>query len=232
MLPNTLGSTSCHYNRQQRARHLSGNNSVSRHILQQGPHSQVNPHYFRHRQDLRDHSNTSDYVLHPNEPIHLPRRPKSADPSSQRTTDRLESLRNMHGGPLFINERHAPINEFPPSNRHLIGGSTSNLPLAERFSHLPQSNYDMHLSKNPVPGGNPQSLVPVGTQFPYSSSHHPHHHHEVLYVCHGQCTGPRCDFSKSTRQLQSRVYLDPAQQAIDGDSFPTHFRSAPRENSK
>lgn len=231
MLPNILGSTASHYKR-QRVRNLSGNNSVG--ILHQGPqHPQVFDQYFHGRQEFQSRRDTSEGELYPyyhdTPPPQLPLRPRSADPSPQRTACRIESLREMHGGPLFMNEPRLPMSGFSTSHRHLLGGSTSNLPLAEGFSHLHQRNHPLHLSQTPFPVGNPHSLVPVGTpshiKQPTHSSPHPHHHHEVLYVCHGQCTGPRCDFSKSTRQMQSLVYLDPAQQAIEGRSEPVHFRS-------
>ena len=35
-----------------------------------------------------------------------------------------------------------------------------------------------------------------------------HHTHQVMYVCHGQCTGPQCDFSRRSKQWHSMTYLD------------------------
>jgi hypothetical protein len=99
--------------------------------------------------------------------------------------------------------------------------------MAGGFSHPHQHNF--YASQSPYKGVTPQSLVPVRTPVDFrqtaNASPHPHHHHEVVYVCHGQCTGPRCDFSKSTRQMQGVTYLDPSQQAIQGHSEPVHFRS-------
>ena len=31
---------------------------------------------------------------------------------------------------------------------------------------------------------------------------------QVMYVCHGQCSGPQCDFTHTMRQCQSLVWLD------------------------
>ena len=224
MLPNILGSTVGHHNR-QRTRNLSGNintgNNLNYHHLR---HAQAHAGYLRGGQTIRqrrDSSGSGDiYSYYRETPPNLPPRPQSAEPNlSHRTASRIESLREMHGGPLLVNEPPVSGSGFPPFSRQLIGGSASNLPKAQRNFPI-HHNSSLYSSQAPHKVVNPQSLVPSRT------SPHPHHHHEVLYVCHGQCTGPRCDFSKSTRQMQAVTYLDPSQQAIQGNAQPvSHFRS-------
>jgi hypothetical protein len=46
------------------------------------------------------------------------RLPRSADPSPQRTARRLESLNELHGGPLSIPFPAMPMGNFPPAELH------------------------------------------------------------------------------------------------------------------
>ena len=222
MLPNILGSTVSHHHNRQRARNISGGNRVTpnNHNIQYTP---AYDKYFRGQKFHRTrHSSGSDSdavsSYYPQNQNYLPLRPRSADPSPHRTASRIESMREMHGGPLLAHPSSGVSSGFHPSQRHVIGGSTSDIPMSQHRDSsalVPQGQYQ---------GANQHSLVPVRTPMDArqtsSPSPHPHHHHEVVYVCHGQCTGPRCDFSKNTRQMQSVVYLDPSQQAIQGNNQP------------
>ena len=46
----------------------------------------------------------------------------------------------------------------------------------------------------------------------------PHHHHQVLYVCRGHCSGPKCDFSQSLKEWHSTIWLDKDNHKLEGDS--------------
>ena len=222
MLPNILGSTVSHHHNRQRARNISGGNRgiTNNYDMQYAP---AYDKYFRGQKFHRTrHSSGSDSdavsSYYPQNQSYLPSRPRSADPSPHRTASRIESMREMHGGPLLARPSSAASSGFHPAQRHVIGGSTSDIPMSHHRDSgvlVPHGQYQ---------GANQHSLVPVRTPMDIretsSPSPHPHHHHEVVYVCHGQCTGPRCDFSKNTRQMQSVVYLDPSQQAIQGNNQP------------
>ena len=222
-------------NRRQRSRHSSGSSLKSQII----PHNHMshhapitnNPYYHDHYLQHKMHGQAGRAGLTYNPGFSTPqppRRPRSADPSPQRTASRIESLREMHGGPLMMNQ--PTVGRLSPSMRHLLGGSASNIPLIEQQGYAQwHPNYKMHSKRPPFIVQQHPALAPSTAMVHAplhmnhhhmnsnpSSSSHPHHHHQVLYVCQGQCTGPHCDFSQSTRQLQSVVYLDPAQQVIDG----------------
>ena len=228
MLPNTISSSANRYNR-HRSRNASGNKSTNSHMFYREP--KIGDQHFHGRQLYYGSRNDGEAFPQLRDTCHqLPPRPRSADPSPQRTASRIESLREMHGGPLIMNEPLVSDGGFPPAHHQLIGGSTSILPLIEAFSHSNQPNTNLHLPHTSFPV-QPRDLSqptygrPIQVQHPPHSSSQPHHHHQLLYLCHGQCTGPRCDFSGPTkRQVQSLVYLDPAQQALHPDQ-PVHFRS-------
>ena len=117
---------------------------------------------------------------------------RSADPSPQRTVNRIGAMHEMHGGPI---DGHNMID----IRNSVIGYSTGSLPPV-------------------LPPNHPMAVLDFqqGRQFERQSMQPAHHHHQVMYVCHGHCTGPQCDFSQSSRQWQSMVYLDPSQQGVDG----------------
>ena len=46
----------------------------------------------------------------------------------------------------------------------------------------------------------------------------PHHHHQVLYVCRGHCSGPKCDFSQSLKEWHSTVWLDKDNHKLENSS--------------
>ena len=228
MLPNILGSTVSHHHNRHRSRNISGGNQgVGITNNYDARYATGYDKYLRAQKLNRTrHSSGSDSdVVNSYHPQNYPRRPRSADPSPHRTTSRIESMGQMHGGPLLARPSSALSSRFQPTQRHVIGGYSSDTPMGQ--------NRDSRTHVPPIPygGGNHQSLVPVRTPIDVrqasSPSPHPHHHHEVVYVCHGQCTGPRCDFSKNTKQMQSVVYLDPSQQALQGNNqAPIHaFRS-------
>ena len=232
MLPSIHGSTMSHHNR-QRNRNFSGNINQSIPYSQHRQHAQLYERYYRGTQKVNQTLGRSDNVYGYNKYQQeskppLPPRPRSADPSPHRTASRIESLSEMHGGPLpFSDAISSSTSGFPPIRRHLIGGSSSNLPMMTRTHHSLRGNPPPYSSQISYHNGGSQSLVPMNTiPTDLNQSPNPHHHHQVLYVCHGQCTGPRCDFSKSTRQMQSLVYLDPSQKASQGTFQPvSHFRS-------
>ena len=45
----------------------------------------------------------------------------------------------------------------------------------------------------------------------------------MLYLCHGQCSGPQCDFTHTMRQCQSLVWLD--NRAAGGSEVEPIFQS-------
>ena len=109
MLPNILGSTISHHNR-QRTGSIRGNNDVRGYFAPQIQYAPVYDKYFRGGQKFHRNRHSSgsgsDGDAHPyyhqNQP-YIPLRPRSADPSPHRTASRIESLREMHGGPLLSN---------------------------------------------------------------------------------------------------------------------------------
>ena len=228
MLPNILGSTVNHHHNRHRQRNISGGNRGVR--IPNNYDVQYAPNYDKYLRGQKfnrtRHSSGSDSdVVNSYYPPNYPLRPRSADPSPHRTASRIESMGEMHGGPLLARPSSALSSGFQPTQRHVIGGYSSDTPM---MHNRDSRKYGQLL---PYQGPNHQSLVPVraplNVRQASSPSPHPHHHHEVVYVCHGQCTGPRCDFSKNTKQLQSVVYLDPSQQTVQGGpQAPVHtFRS-------
>ena len=229
MLPNILGSTVSHHHNRHRSRNISGGNRgvgiPNNYDVQYAPgydkyHRGQKFQRTRHSSGSDSDAVNSYYSQNQN---YLPLRPRSADPSPHRTASRIESMGEMHGGPLLARPSSALSSGFHPPQRHVIGGSSSDNQMT------PHRDSRMHAQPVSYQGGNHQSLVPIRAPLDArqasSPSPHPHHHHEVVYVCHGQCTGPRCDFSKNTRQMQSVVYLDPSQQALQGNNQVHAFRS-------
>ena len=168
MLPSILGSTISHHNR-QRSRNISGGRL--------GPQHQYTPVYdkyffggkklHRNRHSSGSGSDSDVQSIYDQNQPYIPLRPRSADPSPRKTASRIESLREMHGGPLIASAPMRSSSGFLPSHSHLIGGSTSNLPMIQRDSHPHQRNF--YSSQTPYKVGNPQAVVPFNTSMDYNS---------------------------------------------------------------
>ena len=106
---------------------------------------------------------------------------RSADPSPQRTSDRIESFHRMS------NERDGYPGRF-----------------ANHKHHKGNSGYQGHGQGH----GQGQIELPYHPPRPASAQAF---NHQVTYVCHGHCSGPECEFNQSIRHWQSMVMLEDGQ---------------------
>ena len=90
------------------------------------------------------------------------RLPRSADPSPVRTARRLESLNELHGGPLSIPFPPPQLNQFPVSQLNQFP-----------VSQLNQFPASQELLYHDPPHQNVFSPAAMG------GGQHPHHHHQV-----------------------------------------------------
>ena len=109
---------------------------------------------------------------------------RSADPSPQRTAEKLETMRNLREAGLLMKHETKWYQDPPDLHPPPLGSSTQSLPQISVVDFQQGHDFDRI------------SLQPA------------HHRHQVVYVCHGQCTGPQCDFSQKSRQWQSMTYID------------------------
>ena len=163
MLPNILGSTVSHHHNRHRSRNISGGNQgVGITNNYDARYATGYDKYLRAQKLNRTrHSSGSDSdVVNSYHPQNYPRRPRSADPSPHRTTSRIESMGQMHGGPLLTRPSSALSTRFQPIQRHVIGGYSSDTPMGQnrdsRAHNIPQvgrkrMNYQLILSKNASP---------------------------------------------------------------------------------
>lgn len=119
-------------------------------------------------------------MMHSNRQMRTRALPRSADPSPQRTASRIESLHRMS---LERDRSSSPMflsDQFFKNNPRLVAAN------------------DPREQQHLLPHQQLRSASPSNPAFKQN---------QVLYVCHGHCSGPECEFSQSIRQWQSMVML-------------------------
>ncbi len=148
--------------------------------------------------------------------------PRSADPSPHRTTRRIEAIRAMSASPSAASGTFTAVPAAavvsPTASRTVRTGSPGAVSTASQyFRNHPEMAAAVHNREKRLQHRELHRRVGDAMEEQASGSadgRRPDGRsvaHQVLYVCHGHCSGPECEFTQSIRHWQSLVRLGDGQ---------------------